>query len=99
MVESCGRIGKIDENGHLQFTQMVINQTNLLQYYNGPLLSGKISINLIWYGKFNPTRRTIISEVIISLLLPHLKPNPLLQPGGRQPRKEMHFSLVRKLGK
>nr|XP_016452207.1 PREDICTED: protein EXORDIUM-like [Nicotiana tabacum] len=36
-------------------------------YHNGPLLTGKISINFIWYGKFKPTQRTIISDFITSL--------------------------------
>ncbi|XP_061345953.1 protein PHOSPHATE-INDUCED 1-like [Gastrolobium bilobum] len=40
------------------------------QYHKGPLLSGKISINLIWYGKFTPTQRAIISDFITSLSSP-----------------------------
>ncbi|XP_021743697.1 protein EXORDIUM-like 1 [Chenopodium quinoa] len=39
----------------------------LFQYHNGPLLSGKISVNLIWYGKFTPTQRAIITDFITSL--------------------------------
>ncbi|KAK4559786.1 hypothetical protein RGQ29_008819 [Quercus rubra] len=42
-------------------------QPLLFQYHNGALLSGKISINLIWYGKFKPTQRAIISDFIASL--------------------------------
>ncbi|GMY17324.1 protein EXORDIUM-like [Fagus crenata] len=42
-------------------------QPLLFQYHNGPLLTGKISINLIWYGKFKPTQRAIISDFITSL--------------------------------
>ena len=37
------------------------------QYHKGPLLRGKIPINLIWYGRFNPTQRTVISDFITSL--------------------------------
>ncbi|RYR49894.1 hypothetical protein Ahy_A07g036414 isoform B [Arachis hypogaea] len=37
------------------------------QYHKGPLLNGKISINLIWYGKFKPSQRAIISDLITSL--------------------------------
>ncbi|KAK9757617.1 hypothetical protein RND81_01G174300 [Saponaria officinalis] len=37
------------------------------QYHKGPLLSGKITTNLIWYGQFNPTQRAIISDFITSL--------------------------------
>ncbi|KAL4604166.1 hypothetical protein ACB092_10G173300 [Castanea dentata] len=42
-------------------------QPLLFQYHNGALLTGKISINLIWYGKFKPTQRAIISDFITSL--------------------------------
>ncbi|CAN4122306.1 unnamed protein product [Withania somnifera] len=31
----------------------------LLQYHKGPFLSGKISVNLIWYCKFKPSQRAI----------------------------------------
>ncbi|KAG2692337.1 hypothetical protein I3760_08G048700 [Carya illinoinensis] len=41
--------------------------TLLFQYHNGPLLTGQISINLIWYGKFKPSQRAIISDFITSL--------------------------------
>lgn len=37
------------------------------QYHNGPLLSGKYSINLVWYGEFNPNQRAIISDFVTSL--------------------------------
>ncbi|KAJ4836096.1 hypothetical protein Tsubulata_043046, partial [Turnera subulata] len=39
----------------------------LFQYDNGPLLAGKISVNLIWYGKFKPSQRAIISDFIASI--------------------------------
>jgi len=42
-------------------------QPLLFQYHNGPLLTGKIAVNLIWYGKFNPSQRAIISDFITSL--------------------------------
>ncbi|XP_027338652.1 protein EXORDIUM-like [Abrus precatorius] len=48
------------------------------QYHKGPLLSGKVSINLIWYGKFNPSQRAIISDFITSLSAP--KPSVTAQP-------------------
>ncbi|XP_074280107.1 protein PHOSPHATE-INDUCED 1-like [Silene latifolia] len=41
--------------------------SSLLQYHRGPLLSGKITVNLIWYGKFTPTQRGIVSDFITSL--------------------------------
>uniref|UniRef100_A0A5B6Z3Z6 Protein EXORDIUM-like n=1 Tax=Davidia involucrata TaxID=16924 RepID=A0A5B6Z3Z6_DAVIN len=50
-----------------KLSELVQDQTTLLQYHNGPLLSGKISINLIWYGKFKPSQRAIVSDFITSL--------------------------------
>uniref|UniRef100_A0A7N0UBB8 Uncharacterized protein n=1 Tax=Kalanchoe fedtschenkoi TaxID=63787 RepID=A0A7N0UBB8_KALFE len=54
-------------------------QTQLLRYHNGPLLSGPISINLIWYGKFSPSQRAIISDFITSLT-PSNQPPPSAAP-------------------
>ncbi|CAO2834346.1 unnamed protein product [Amaranthus hypochondriacus] len=41
--------------------------TSLLQYHQGPLLSGKITVTLIWYGKFSPSQKAIVSDFITSL--------------------------------
>ncbi|KAK8705515.1 hypothetical protein V6N13_049116 [Hibiscus sabdariffa] len=45
----------------------VVEEPQLLKYHNGPLLSGKITVNLIWYGKFKPSERAIISDFVTSL--------------------------------
>ncbi|OUZ99621.1 Phosphate-induced protein 1 [Macleaya cordata] len=50
-----------------RLTELVQEQPIPLKYHNGPLLSGKISINLIWYGKFKPSQRAIISDFFNSL--------------------------------
>ncbi|XP_052200885.1 protein PHOSPHATE-INDUCED 1-like [Diospyros lotus] len=48
--------------------QLVQDQTSsTLRYHNGPLLYGKISVNLIWYGQFKPAQRSIVSDFISSL--------------------------------
>ncbi|KAI5654872.1 hypothetical protein M9H77_32059 [Catharanthus roseus] len=53
------------------------DQENLaFEYHNGPLLSGKISINLIWYGKFKASERAIISDFISSLSSSPSSANP-----------------------
>ncbi|KAL3504764.1 hypothetical protein ACH5RR_034605 [Cinchona calisaya] len=41
--------------------------TMLFQYHKGPLLTGKISMNLVWYGNFKPSQKAIISDFITSL--------------------------------
>ncbi|GAV90617.1 Phi_1 domain-containing protein [Cephalotus follicularis] len=43
------------------------HQSLLFQYHNGPLLSGKTPINLIWYGNFKPSQRAILTDFITSL--------------------------------
>ncbi|KAL4280714.1 hypothetical protein GQ457_03G034200 [Hibiscus cannabinus] len=45
-------------------------QPLLFQYHNGPLLSGKISVNLIWYGNFKPSQRAIVSDFVSSVASP-----------------------------
>ncbi|XP_050378971.1 protein PHOSPHATE-INDUCED 1-like, partial [Argentina anserina] len=42
------------------------------QYHNGPLLTGNISINLVWYGRFIPHQRAIVSDFITSFSSPTL---------------------------
>ncbi|KAG8372645.1 hypothetical protein BUALT_Bualt12G0088300 [Buddleja alternifolia] len=46
---------------------LVQDPQNLLKYHKGALLHGRISINLIWYGKFKPSQRAIVSDFIASL--------------------------------
>ncbi|KDP41401.1 hypothetical protein JCGZ_15808 [Jatropha curcas] len=53
-----------------KLNELVQDPPQLLSYHNGPLLSGKISINLIWYGNFKPSQRAIISDFITSLSSP-----------------------------
>ncbi|KNA15762.1 hypothetical protein SOVF_095270 [Spinacia oleracea] len=48
----------------------------LFQYHNGPLLNGKISVNLIWYGKFTPSQKSIISDFVTSLSIPSKTAQP-----------------------
>ncbi|KAL7175973.1 hypothetical protein ACSBR2_029530 [Camellia fascicularis] len=42
-------------------------QPILFEYHNGPLLTGQISINLIWYGNFKPSQRVILFDFVTSL--------------------------------
>ncbi|KAH6837738.1 Phosphate-responsive 1 family protein [Perilla frutescens var. hirtella] len=39
----------------------------LLKYHKGALLHGRTSVNLIWYGKFTPSQRAIVSDFFTSL--------------------------------
>ncbi|XVF64795.1 hypothetical protein PTKIN_Ptkin09bG0195600 [Pterospermum kingtungense] len=50
-----------------KLSEVVQDQPQLLTYHNGPLLSGRITINLIWYGKFKPSERAIVSDFVTSL--------------------------------
>ncbi|KAL1218155.1 Protein EXORDIUM-like 1 [Cardamine amara subsp. amara] len=36
-------------------------------YHKGALLNGDVSINLIWYGKFKPSQRAIVTDFVASL--------------------------------
>lgn len=51
-------------------------QPMTFQYHKGPLLNGKITINLIWYGQFKPAQRAIIYDFITSLSTSQLEAQP-----------------------
>ncbi|KAJ4958976.1 hypothetical protein NE237_026087 [Protea cynaroides] len=53
--------------GRRRLTELMGDQSMTFQYHKGTLLSGKISVNLIWYGNFKPTQRAIISDFVSSL--------------------------------
>ncbi|CAH9085704.1 unnamed protein product [Cuscuta epithymum] len=36
-------------------------------YHNGSLLTGKVTVNVIWYGKFSPSQRAVVSDFVASL--------------------------------
>ncbi|KAL7157137.1 hypothetical protein ABFS83_02G057500 [Erythranthe nasuta] len=46
---------------------LVKEQPLVLKYHNGALLRGTVTVNLIWYGKFTPTQRSIIVDFLQSL--------------------------------
>ncbi|KAL5982243.1 Protein PHOSPHATE-INDUCED 1 [Asimina triloba] len=46
---------------------LVQDQPLQMQYHHGPLLSGPIFLNLIFYGSFNPSQRAIVTDFLISL--------------------------------
>ncbi|XP_077213235.1 protein PHOSPHATE-INDUCED 1-like [Tasmannia lanceolata] len=50
-----------------KLTSLVQDQPLLMEYHKGPLLTGPISLNLIWYGKFSPSQRAIVSDFLTSL--------------------------------
>ncbi|KAF3337618.1 Protein EXORDIUM-like 2 [Carex littledalei] len=39
----------------------------ILDYHNGPLLTGNYSVNIIWYGNFTAAQRAIVADFITSL--------------------------------
>ncbi|XP_020222953.1 protein EXORDIUM-like 2 [Cajanus cajan] len=49
---------------------LVEEQPLVLKYHNGPLLKGRITVNLVWYGSFTPIQRSIIIDFISSLNSP-----------------------------
>ncbi|KAJ4957410.1 hypothetical protein NE237_024521 [Protea cynaroides] len=67
-------------NAGRRLTELVEDQSMTFQYHKGTLLSGKISVNLIWYGNFKPTQRTIISDFVSSLSSSPASLNTQTQP-------------------
>lgn len=53
--------------GGRHLNELVQEQPLSMPYHNGPLLSGNISVNLLWYGTFSPTQKSIIADFVSSL--------------------------------
>lgn len=50
-----------------QLTSLVQDQPLVLENHHGTLLSGTISLNLIWYGGFSPAQRSIVADFLTAL--------------------------------
>ncbi|XP_027332713.1 protein EXORDIUM-like [Abrus precatorius] len=75
-----------------RLNELVQDNTQLLHYHNGPLLSGKISINLIWYGHFKPSQKAIVSDFITSLASsPAHSTQPSVATWWKTPQKYYHL--------
>ncbi|KAL6984109.1 Protein EXORDIUM-like 2 [Sarracenia purpurea var. burkii] len=46
---------------------LVPQQPLVLNYHNGQLLKGNVTLNLVWYGNFSPSQRSIIVDFLQSL--------------------------------
>lgn len=79
-----------------QLSEVVQDQSQLLTYHHGPLLSGKISVNLIWYGQFKPSQRAIVSDFISSLTTPQNQKSPSVSTWWSTIDKYYHLSSSKK---
>ncbi|KAL9228728.1 hypothetical protein vseg_004277 [Gypsophila vaccaria] len=62
--------------GARHVSQSSTQQPMSFTYHHGPLLSGQYSVNLIWYGKFKPTQRAVITDFITSMTSTRTESNP-----------------------
>ncbi|KAL6606900.1 hypothetical protein ACP70R_042553 [Stipagrostis hirtigluma subsp. patula] len=40
---------------------------DLLRYHNGAVLSGDIPVSILWYGRFTPAQKAVVSDFLLSL--------------------------------
>ncbi|XP_057731228.1 protein PHOSPHATE-INDUCED 1-like [Arachis stenosperma] len=76
--------------------ELVQDQSQLLRYHNGPLLYGKISVNLIWYGQFKPSQKAIVSDFITSLTSPPQTNQPPVATWWKTTEKYYHLTSKKK---
>ncbi|KAK9110998.1 hypothetical protein Scep_018517 [Stephania cephalantha] len=50
-----------------KLTELVQQQPLVLKYHNGALLKGNYTLNIIWYGRFTPSQRSILLDFLESL--------------------------------
>lgn len=60
----------------------LVQQQTLLKYHRGPLLTGNTTLNLIWYGRFTSSQRSIILDFIQSLSSSTASPPLRAQPSA-----------------
>ncbi|KAL4196281.1 hypothetical protein AMTRI_Chr04g182430 [Amborella trichopoda] len=53
--------------GGRKLTALVQQPPLVLSYHNGALLEGDLTISLVWYGKFSPSQRAIVTDFLQSL--------------------------------
>ncbi|XP_051123523.1 protein PHOSPHATE-INDUCED 1-like [Andrographis paniculata] len=49
------------------------------KYHNGKLLTGRVAVNLIWYGRFKPSQKAVVADFIAAVQSP---PSDQAQPSA-----------------
>ncbi|KAG8076818.1 hypothetical protein GUJ93_ZPchr0006g44173 [Zizania palustris] len=49
---------------------LVKPQPNQLTYHNGVVLRGDIPVSILWYGRFTPAQKAVVTDFVISLAAP-----------------------------
>jgi hypothetical protein len=51
--------------------------SDLLRYHNGAVLSGDIPVSVLWYGRFTPAQKAVVTDFLLSLsAAPQAAPAP-----------------------
>ena len=50
-----------------KLSALVQPQNPVLKYHNGPLLKGDVTVNILWYGKFSSSQRSILVDFLHSV--------------------------------
>lgn len=50
--------------------------SELLRYHNGAVLQGRIPVSIIWYGRFTPSQKAVVTDFIQSLTTTSQEPTP-----------------------
>ncbi|KAK9134243.1 hypothetical protein Syun_013573 [Stephania yunnanensis] len=72
-----------------KLTELVQQQPLVLKYHDGALLKGNYTLNIIWYGRFTPSQRSILLDFLESLNSrdPHEAATPSVQSWWRTTEK------------
>ncbi|CAM0944054.1 unnamed protein product [Alopecurus aequalis] len=61
-----------------RLTALVQEQPITMEYHKGALLSGRIAVNLVWYGNFSASQRAVLTDFVSSLA--SAAPSPQQEP-------------------
>ncbi|KAL6633515.1 hypothetical protein ACP70R_026186 [Stipagrostis hirtigluma subsp. patula] len=48
----------------------------LLTYHNGAVLQGRIPVSIVWYGRFTPAQKAVVTDFLLSLTTTSQAPTP-----------------------
>ncbi|KAF7080497.1 hypothetical protein CFC21_084569 [Triticum aestivum] len=72
LLQSCGATRRLQA--------LVQEQPITMKYHKGALLSGRIAVNLVWYGNFSAPQRAIVTDFVSSLASASPAPAPQPEP-------------------
>ncbi|KAL6911518.1 hypothetical protein ACP4OV_000323 [Aristida adscensionis] len=78
-----------------RLTALVQEPAVTMKYHKGALLSGRISVNFVWYGNFSASQRAVVADFVSSLSAAGPQPEPSVATWFKTAQKYYAHSKAR----